>query len=98
MNGGIHDAFNLAEKLVQVITGAASPALLDAYETERRPVALDYVNRITIANKRNLETNDPAEQAAFRAMLRETQVNPAKRRRYLLQASMLASLGIGVPG
>jgi 3-(3-hydroxy-phenyl)propionate hydroxylase len=97
MNGGIHDAFNLGEKLVQVISGEAAPALLDAYEAERRPVALDYVNRITIANKRNLETSDPAEQAAFRAMLRETQADPAKRRRYLLQASMLASLGIGVP-
>lgn len=95
MNGGIHDAFNLGDKLVQVISGAASPDLLDAYEAERRPVALDYVNRITIANKRNLETSDPAEQAAFRAMLRETQADPAKRRRYLLQASMLASLGIG---
>ena len=97
MNGGIHDAFNLGEKLVQVISGEAAPALLDAYEAERRPVALDYVNRITIANKRNLETSDPAEQAAFRAMLRATQADPAKRRRYLLQASMLASLGIGVP-
>lgn len=94
MNGGIHDAFNLGEKLVRVLNGDASPALLDAYETERRPVALDYVNRITIANKRNLETSDPIEQAAFRQMLRETQADPVKRRRYLLQASMLASLGI----
>lgn len=94
MNGGIHDAFNLGEKLVKVIKDGASDTLLDAYEAERRPVALDYVNRITIANKRNLETSDPAEQAAFRTMLKDTMADPEKRRRYLMQASMLASLGM----
>jgi 3-(3-hydroxy-phenyl)propionate hydroxylase len=92
MNGGIHDAYNLAEKLVQVMRGAAGPDLLDQYETERRPVALAYVNEITIRNKRNLETADPAEQQAFRTMLRETMADPAKRRAFLLHASMLASL------
>lgn len=93
MNGGIHDAFNLGEKLVRVMTGA-DPALLDAYESERRPVALEYVNEITIRNKRNLEATDPAEQAAFRRMLQETMADPAKRRAFLLRASMLASLGV----
>ncbi len=94
MNGGIHDAFNLGEKLVRVMSGAADPALLDAYEAERRPVALEYVNEITIRNKRNLETRDPAEQAAFRRMLAETAADPARRRAFLLRASMLASLGV----
>ncbi len=95
MNGGIHDAYNLAEKLVRVMRGAAGPNLLDRYETERRPVALAYVNEITIRNKRNLETGDPAEQQAFRTMLHETMADPAKRRAFLLRASMLASLGVG---
>ncbi len=96
MNGGIHDAFNLGDKLAAVMTGKADPAILDAYEAERRPVALQYVNEITIRNKRNLETKDPAEQAAFRQMLAETAADPAKRRAFLLRASMLASLGRGV--
>jgi 2-polyprenyl-6-methoxyphenol hydroxylase-like FAD-dependent oxidoreductase len=39
MNTGIQDAFNLAWKLALVCRGAASPALLDSYERERRPVA-----------------------------------------------------------
>jgi 3-(3-hydroxy-phenyl)propionate hydroxylase len=94
MNGGIHDAFNLGEKLVQVLRDGTDPALLDAYEAERRPVALQYVNEITIRNKRNLETADPAEQAAFRQMLREIIADPAKTRAFLLRASMLASLGV----
>jgi 2-polyprenyl-6-methoxyphenol hydroxylase-like FAD-dependent oxidoreductase len=37
-NSGIHDAFNLAWKLAAVIDGTAGPALLDTYETERKPV------------------------------------------------------------
>lgn len=92
MNGGIHDAYNLAEKLVRVIRGGTDDRLLDAYESERRPVALAYVNDITIRNKRNLETAEPAEQQAFRAMLQDTMADPAKRRPFLLRASMLASL------
>jgi len=98
MNGGIHDAFNLGERLVAVMTGAVAAseadAYLDGYEAERRPVALEYVNEITIRNKRNLETRDPAEQAAFRRMLNETAADPVKRRRFLLRASMFASLGV----
>src|SRR5580765_7345332 len=49
MNGGIHDAFNLAEKLAAVIAGHAGEDELDRYERQRRPVALEYVNKITIA-------------------------------------------------
>ncbi len=43
MNSGIQDAFNLAWKLALVSEGDADPALLDSYEAERRPVALEIV-------------------------------------------------------
>jgi 3-(3-hydroxy-phenyl)propionate hydroxylase len=92
MNGGIHDAYSLAVELVRVMQGGAEEGMLDAYEAERRPVALAYVNDITIRNKRNLETADLAEQQAFRQMLQSTMADPAKRRAFLLRASMLASL------
>ena len=36
MNGGIHDAFNLAEKLAAVIAGRAGEDELDRYERQRR--------------------------------------------------------------
>ena len=39
MNTGIQDAYNLGWKLAAVAAGAASPALLDSYEAERRPIA-----------------------------------------------------------
>ena len=40
MNTGIPDAQNLCWKLAAVLRGHAADALLDTYETERRPVAL----------------------------------------------------------
>jgi hypothetical protein len=38
-NTGIHDAHNLAWKLALVLKGHAPPALLESYESERKPVA-----------------------------------------------------------
>lgn len=92
MNGGIHDAFNLAEKLVKVIRGEAGEAELDGYERQRRPIALEYVNTITIANKRNLETRDPAEQKQFRDSMNRAMADPELAREYLIRTSMIASL------
>jgi 2-polyprenyl-6-methoxyphenol hydroxylase-like FAD-dependent oxidoreductase len=43
MNSGIGDAFNLGWKLALVCEGDADPRLLDSYEAERRPVALEVV-------------------------------------------------------
>jgi 2-polyprenyl-6-methoxyphenol hydroxylase-like FAD-dependent oxidoreductase len=43
MNAGIQDAVNLGWKLALVCEGDADPALLDSYEIERRPVALEIV-------------------------------------------------------
>ncbi|WP_163891290.1 FAD-dependent monooxygenase [Mycolicibacterium hippocampi] len=39
-NTGIADAHNLSWKLASVLNGQSSPALLDTYDAERRPVAL----------------------------------------------------------
>ncbi|QFY06940.1 FAD-binding protein [Nonomuraea phyllanthi] len=40
-NSAVQDAHNLAWKLAAVLAGRASDALLDTYEAERRPVALE---------------------------------------------------------
>ena len=93
MNGGIHDSFNLAEKLVPVLRGDADPSALDRYDEERRGVAMEYVQRISIQNKKDLESDDPADQIAFRDRLLAAEGDMAKRRELLLRLSMLASLG-----
>jgi putative polyketide hydroxylase len=38
-NTGIEDAFNLAWKLAAVTSGVSTPALLETYDAERRPIA-----------------------------------------------------------
>ena len=55
LNGGIQDAVNLAEKLAQVWHGAAPDSLLDLYDRQRRPVNIEYVQAMSIRNKRLIE-------------------------------------------
>jgi 3-(3-hydroxy-phenyl)propionate hydroxylase len=92
MNGGIHDGINIAEKLVAVMQNHASSSELDRYERQRRPVALEYVNKITIANKRNLEARDPAEHRRWKDEMTRTAADPLLAREYMLKTSMIASL------
>jgi 2-polyprenyl-6-methoxyphenol hydroxylase-like FAD-dependent oxidoreductase len=51
MNTGIGDADNLAWKLAAVVQGRAGDALLDTYESERRPIAGQVID-ISLANAR----------------------------------------------
>ncbi|CAM5580815.1 FAD-dependent monooxygenase (plasmid) [Streptomyces viridifaciens] len=51
MNTGIGDADNLAWKLAAVTAGTAGQALLDTYESERRPVARQVID-LSLANSR----------------------------------------------
>jgi 3-(3-hydroxy-phenyl)propionate hydroxylase len=92
LNGGVHDAFNLAEKLAQVWHGEAGADLLDLYDRQRRGVTVEYVQRQTIANKENLEAKEPEAQRAFRERMAETAADPAKAHAYLLGVSMINSL------
>jgi 3-(3-hydroxy-phenyl)propionate hydroxylase len=92
MNGGIHDAVSLSGRLADVIKGRHDASILDEYERERRPVALEYVDKISSANKRNLEASDPAQQRAWRELMTRTAADPKLAREYLLRVSMIASL------
>jgi 2-polyprenyl-6-methoxyphenol hydroxylase-like FAD-dependent oxidoreductase len=57
MNTGIQDAHNLGWKLAAVAKGA-SPALLDSYEAERRPVAAGVLALSNARLKQALEQKD----------------------------------------
>jgi 3-(3-hydroxy-phenyl)propionate hydroxylase len=92
MNGGIHDAVSLADKLAAVWHGDAGEDLLDRYDRQRRGIALEYVQAHTIRNKQDLEARDPAAHEAFKRRMREAAADPAKARDYLLGASMINSL------
>src|SRR5262245_18814843 len=92
MNGGIHDALNLTDRLARVWRGECAPSELDRYDRQRRGVTLEYVQTHSIANKRNLEAREPAERDRFRDEMRATAAGPARTRAYLERVSMIASL------
>ncbi len=92
MNGGIHDALNLAERLARVWHGEVAEPELDHYDRQRRGITLEYVQKHSIANKRNLEAHDPAEQDRFRDEMRAIAADPARAHAYLERVSMIASL------
>lgn len=91
LNGGIHDAFNLADKLVAVVRGAPLESL-GAYERQRRKVALDVVQQTTLRNRDILNTRDPAARAAYYDDLRRTVNDPVRHKASLLRTSMIQSL------
>jgi 3-(3-hydroxy-phenyl)propionate hydroxylase len=92
MNTGVHDAFNLAGKLIAILRGEADEDVLDRYERQRRHVAIQHTQAQTIRNKRLLAETDPAVRKRNQDELRRTAEDPARARAFLLRASLIESL------
>jgi 3-(3-hydroxy-phenyl)propionate hydroxylase len=93
MNYGIHDAYNLADKLSRVWHGD-DPALLDLFSRQRRHVASAFLQTMTIANKQALEETDPVSRAKRLQDMRETVADPVRAKNYLMRTSMLESVRV----
>ena len=91
MNGGIHDAVNLSEKLAQVWRGA-DPSLMGRYERQRRKVAIETVQAQALRNRAVLNETDPEKRRAYHDELKATVADPQKHRAYVLKSSMIQSL------
>ncbi|MGB7182508.1 MAG: NAD(P)/FAD-dependent oxidoreductase [Burkholderiaceae bacterium] len=95
MNGGIHDAFELADILTQV--GAAevdstSAALLDRYERRRRPVAENDIIGQADQNRARMAEKNRAARLARLHELQAIAARPDKARQFLLRSSMIDGL------
>jgi 3-(3-hydroxy-phenyl)propionate hydroxylase len=88
MNGGIHDAINLTSRLIDVWRGTQADSELERYDRQRRRVTLEYIEKQSIQNKRNLESDG----AEFRRSLMEIAADARRTYDYLLRVSMIASL------
>jgi 3-(3-hydroxy-phenyl)propionate hydroxylase len=86
MNGGIHDAINLTTRLVESWHGTKTE--LERYDRQRRLVTLEYIEKQSIQNKRNLESDG----TDFRRNLMEIASDKRRTYDYLLRVSMIASL------
>jgi 3-(3-hydroxy-phenyl)propionate hydroxylase len=88
MNGGIHDAINLTERLADVWHEKSSVAELERFDRQRRLVTLEYIETQSIENKRNLESDGED----FGRALRHIAADSGRTYDYLLRVSMITSL------
>ena len=88
LNSGIHEAWDLAGGLSQVIANRDA-SVLDSYEARRRPLNIKYVQEQTIANKRRLEEREPAARERRFQELREIAEDPKRHKAFLMRASLL---------
>jgi 3-(3-hydroxy-phenyl)propionate hydroxylase len=88
MNGGIHDAINLTSRLAEVWHGSKADTELERYDRQRRLVTLEYIEKQSIQNKRNLESDG----SEFGRSLAEIAADKSRTYEYLLRVSMIASL------
>jgi 3-(3-hydroxy-phenyl)propionate hydroxylase len=92
LNSGVHDAFNLADKLTRILRGEADQIELERYERQRRHIAVKHTQAQTIRNKRLLEERDPAVRKRNHDELKRASEDPELARKFLLRASLIESL------
>jgi 3-(3-hydroxy-phenyl)propionate hydroxylase len=92
LNSGVHDAWNLTGKLLEVFAGGDADALLGRYERQRRTVMQEFVQTQTIRNKQALESGAGGDRSEMELELAHIQADPDLRRAYLKKQGMLASL------
>jgi len=93
MNGSIHDAMNLCEKLSALWRDPNMPLdTMQRYERQRRKVAIDTVQAQALRNRQILNETDQSKRQAYYDDLRGIVDDPKKHRNYLLRSSMIQSL------
>jgi len=93
LNGSIHDAINLAEKLALIWHyGADFEMQFDHYDRQRRPINIKAIQAMSIRNKQLLEERDPKVRSSRLNELREIASNPEKSKAHLMNTSMINSV------
>ena len=92
LNGGIHDAFELAAALIDVLRHGAADARLDAYDRRRRPIAREDILAQADRNRARMRERDPARRRELLGELQATANDREKLRTFLRRSSMLEGL------
>ena len=91
MNGGVHDAFNLTDKLIQVWNGA-DDSLLDLYSRQRHFAASADIQTTSDANHKRHREQDSAKRQAALEEMKAVANDPGKARPFLRDSSLITSL------
>jgi 3-(3-hydroxy-phenyl)propionate hydroxylase len=92
MNGGIHDAFNLSEKLGTILQGQGGPEALALYERQRRPIAISHVLEQSGRNRARMQERDMTKRQAAMEELQRKASDPVLHKAHLLNTSMITGL------
>ena len=92
MNGGVHDAFNLAEKLAAVALGRADKSLLDLYDLQRRPIAREQILALSDSNRARMREKDDTKRRAMLADMQALIADRSRLKAHLMKTSMIEGL------
>ena len=101
LNSGIHDAFDAARRIARIVQeGTDSEVELEAFNHNRRSVAIDYVQADTERNTDRLRERTESGRRRHHEDMRAMAANPEAARNYIRRVSLLESVqrfGIGAP-
>ncbi len=92
LNGGLHDAFELAPALIDVLNNGQDIRRLDLYDRRRRPVARDEVIAQADRNRARMRERDPERRRELMAELQAIAADKDKLRAFLMRSSMIDGL------
>ena len=92
MNSGIHDAFNLFEKLEPVLRGQENIELLGKFDRQRRTVTHSFTQSQTIENMEFIKCSNQEAHERKRENMLAIKEDDDRRRQYMLRQAMYESL------
>ena len=92
MNSGVHDAFNLFEKLEPVLQTGKANGSLEKFDRQRRQVTHSFTQSQTIANMKYMQVASGEAHEQKRQEMLAIKQDDTKRREYLVRQSMFESL------
>jgi 2-polyprenyl-6-methoxyphenol hydroxylase-like FAD-dependent oxidoreductase len=92
LNGGLHDAFELADALGDILQGKAPLERLELYDRRRRPIARDQIIAQADRNRARMREKDPARRIEMLHELQSITGDRNKLHSYLLKSSMIDGL------
>lgn len=91
MNGGVHDAFNLTDKLIRVWNGE-DDALLDRYARQRHFAASSDIQKTSDTNHKRHREKDTTKRMAALKEMQDIIADDARAYTFLRESSLMDSL------
>ncbi len=92
MNSGVHDAWNLTEKIGHCVERGHDDAPFELFGRQRHDVTHKFIQAQTMQNKELLEVGDAEAHGLRVKRMQDIQKDPAARREFLLSQAMFRSL------